>query len=441
MEKQVLHMEKPKAVPVINSIGEENDRETQEQIAKQMEKNPNIDPTRTHLNRDLIEGIDHSLKLNERVNKRIAEGYTSKRKIRTDAVRVVDGVYGASSKFFDGMSTEEIYKFGSDFAEFLKQKVGKDNIVGCRIHLDEKAGKNEAGKDLYHVHIHFQFVPLKDGKLVRREFGISQNGLKYWHSECAKWMQERGWQLERGVERQEWEKPVEHLQPNEFKRKHYSDNVPSVKLEKALREIDNHVDISTPMFAEMRGKEATAEMSEKHYRMLRDIAGQVVTLRRRVEALEPLEKEREQMRKTYAKYKKNIDDACKGLAKILQELDNENEQAKYKKMQAELQDIKKRITDKEKELDRTLKEIRNNQKSATEIADGLIDKALEGEKVKRERWEQMCVNNALVAIKRDNPAQYNELVEMGRKIATKDMHARQQEQSRNRRTSPQHTRQ
>ena len=52
MEKQVLHIEKPKAVAVINSIGRENDRETAEQIAEQMAKNESIDPTRTHLNRD-----------------------------------------------------------------------------------------------------------------------------------------------------------------------------------------------------------------------------------------------------------------------------------------------------------------------------------------------------------------------------------------------------
>lgn len=429
MEKQVLHIEKPKAVPVINSIGEENDRETAEQIAKQMEKNPNIDPTRTHLNRDLLDGIEHHLTMWERVQKRIKEGYTSDRKIRTDAVRVCDGIYGASSKFFAGMSNEEIYKFGNDFAEFLVQKVGRENIIGCRIHLDEKAGK-ENGKDLYAVHIHFQFVPLKDGKLARREFGISKHGLSQWHTECAKWMQSKGWQLERGEERQPWQEPVRHEQPNEYKRNHFSDKVPSVKLEKILHEIDGRVDISTSFFSDNE----TAKMDAKDYHRLRDIAGQVVSLRKKVEDLQKLEKQKEKSRARF----KGMMDSMKAERQKLEderaEVANKNEQAKYKQMQADLQDAIAKVKSKEKELERTLMQVKQNQQDAVTIAEGLIDKALNVPR-NREPITTTLLDNGIDWLKKNRPKDYEQILAIGRKVSMESGAKKVQE--RNRRTAPQ----
>ena len=436
MEKQVLHIEKPKAVAVINSIGRENDRETAEQIAEQMAKNESIDPTRTHLNRDLLDGIEHDLTLWERVQKRIKEGYTSNRKIRTDAVRVCDGVFGASGKFFAGMSNEQIYKFGNDFAEFLQQKVGRENIIGCRIHLDEKAGLDEKGNQLYHVHVHFQFVPIKDGKLVRREYGISKHGLSAWHTECARWMQSKGWELERGDERQPWQAPVKHQQPNEYKRNHFSDKVPSVKLEKIMHEIDGRVDISKSLFS----KSETAKMDAKDYHKLRDIAGQVVALRHKVEELEQVAKDVKNMKKRYSSFVKSIEDERKALERERLQVSNQNEQAKYKRMQDSLQVKLEQVKQQQAELDRQLMQAEQSQKDAVEIADALILQAMEGGQVKRERWEQLFLDNALGSMKKENPKEYNQLIEKGRKIATSEMHKRQRKQEQNRRTTPQHTR-
>ena len=81
-----------------------------------------------------------------------------------------------------------------------------------------------------------------------------------------------------------------------------------------------------------------------------------------------------------------------------------------------------------------------SQKDAVEIADALILKAMEGGQVKRERWEQLFLDNALGSMKKENPKEYNRLIEMGRKIATSEMHKRQRKQEQNRRTTPQHTR-
>ena len=415
-------MQKPKAVPVINSIGEENDRETKEQIAKQMQKNDNIDPRMTQFNKDLIDGIDHSFTLYERMQKRIAEGYTSKRKIRTDAVKLIDGVYGAGVDFFKGMSLERKYQFGKDFAEFLVQKVGKENIIGCRIHVDEKAGKDEKGNDAYGVHIHFQFVPLKDGKLDRRAHGLSRYGLQAWHTECAKWMQQKGWELERGEVRQDWQEPVKHAEPNEYKKKHFSDKVPAVKLDKWLTSLPGRVDVSSGLLG--FGGE-TAKMSAKDYENLLELAKMGVKLKHDMEDRKPLEDEIGNLRKRYDNKVKSVNDERKALERERAEVANENEQAKYKQMQADLQEQVARIKADKKEIADRLQQIKQSQRDAVEIANGLIEQARQGKRIKQERWDQLFIDNAVADMKENNPEQYKALVEAGRKITTKEMHARQ----------------
>lgn len=117
------------------------------------------------------------------------------------------------------------------------------------------------------------------------------------------------------------------------------------------------------------------------------------------------------------------------------QVSNQNEQAKYKRMQDSLQVKLEQVKQQQAELDRQLMQAEQSQKDAVEIADALILKAMEGGQVKRERWEQLFLDNALVSMKKENPKEYNQLIEMGRKIATSEMHKRQRKQEQNRRTT------
>lgn len=413
MGKLVLHMQKVKVTAVMNSIGEENDRETEQEIEKQRRRNSTIDGTKTHENFDALEGIEHDLKMSERVEKRMKNGYTSKRKIRKDAVRLVDGVIGSDATFFDGMDLQKKKQFATDCASFLVQKVGRENVVGCRWHNDENP-----------PHLHFQFVPLKDGKLHAKSFGFTKGGLQEWHTELAKFLQERGWEIERGTMRQEWEKPVQHLEPNEFKRKHYSENVPSKKLEKILHEIDAKTDISKSLF----GKKETAKLDKNDYLKVREIAGEVVALRHRVEQLEPLEKELEQMRERYAKKVKSVDDTRLGLERELAQVKNKNEQEKYKRMQLDLASARSRVAEKEKELDRTLREIKSNQKTALEMADAIVEKARAGDEKLKGMFNQMFMVNAMNYLAKNDHETYKQILDIGRQEALAQQAERQTHQ-------------
>lgn len=426
MYKQVLHMQKPKTTPIIVSIGEENDRKSKEEIAKQVEKNSNIDPRMTQFNKDLIEGIDHSLNLYQRLKKRLAEGYTNKRKIRTDAVKMVDGVYGAGAEFFKGMTLERKYQFGKDFAEFLIKKVGKENIIGCCIHVDEKAGKDENGNDAYGVHIHFQFVPLKDGNLNRKAFGLSRYGLQAWHTECAKWMREKGWELERGEVRQDWQEPLTHYEPNQYKRKHFSDNVPSMKLEKWLENFERRVKISKTLVS----RKEMAEMSIKDYESLLEIAKMGIKLKHNSEDEKPLKDEIKKMRKSYSEKVEKLDDTRKELERELAEVANQNEQRKYKRLNAELEKSLMQSDADKKEIADRLQQIKTNQKDAVEIADELIRKLPNELKGK---WNSLDVHGQRVLgyLKEDCPELYSQLLRKSQQSILSEMNDRM-EQKRNR---------
>ena len=64
--------------------------------------NPDIDPERTHLNYELHgEGCFLPRKYAAEVDERIAANRTSGRKVRKDAVKLVEGIITASPEFFE----------------------------------------------------------------------------------------------------------------------------------------------------------------------------------------------------------------------------------------------------------------------------------------------------------------------------------------------------
>lgn len=90
---------------------------------------------------------------------RIDEGYKGTRRVRKDAVRLVEGIVTASPEFFEGASAEEVRGFFEDALGFCREEFGESNLVHFTVHMDEET-----------PHAHFGFVPLKDGKLSWKGF-------------------------------------------------------------------------------------------------------------------------------------------------------------------------------------------------------------------------------------------------------------------------------
>lgn len=157
----------------------------------------NADPSRVHLNRELIKSPND---LHKDIARRIAQGYTSSRKIRKDAVKSVGVILSGSHQRMKELEAagqlEQWYKANWEFA---KERFGRENIVRFTLHMDEKT-----------PHIHCVFVPIKDGKLRYKAFIPSKRDLVQLQDDYALKMAKFG--LKRGLTRQ----PVKHISTRDY---------------------------------------------------------------------------------------------------------------------------------------------------------------------------------------------------------------------------------
>ncbi|MDN8888844.1 MobV family relaxase, partial [Staphylococcus aureus] len=85
--------------------------------------------------------------------------YNGKRKIRTDAVKHVDGLITSDDEFFNHQSPEDTKQFFEQAKTFLEEEYGKENLLYATVHMDEKT-----------PHMHYGVVPItKDGRLSAKE--------------------------------------------------------------------------------------------------------------------------------------------------------------------------------------------------------------------------------------------------------------------------------
>lgn len=144
----ILRVQKCKGAE-IGAMQYHNDREPGKHT------NPDIDQSRTRMNRELCPHADYE----GEVQARIDAGYRGTRKVRKDAVRLVEGIVTASPEFFEGASAEEVRDFFEDALGFCREEFGESNLVHFTVHMDEET-----------PHAHFGFVPLRDGKLSWKGF-------------------------------------------------------------------------------------------------------------------------------------------------------------------------------------------------------------------------------------------------------------------------------
>lgn len=149
--------------------------------------NPDIDPERTHLNYELHgEGCFLPRKYAAEVDEKIAANRTSGRKVRKDAVKLVEGIITASPEFFEGKSEEECRRFFEDAYEFVCAEMGAENMIHFTVHMDETT-----------PHAHWGAVPIKDGRLSWKAFFDGRGGLSAFQDRCFEKVG-KPWGLDRG---------------------------------------------------------------------------------------------------------------------------------------------------------------------------------------------------------------------------------------------------
>ena len=161
--------------------------------------NPDIDKSRTVQNYHLIaprwsygQEIRHRIRM-------------AGCRVRKDSVKFVDTLVTVSHEFARVHEAEMPEYFTRAF-DFLKERVGEENIISAVVHMDEKT-----------PHMHLCFVPLtKDNRLSAKEILGNKKAMIQWQDDFYACMSERWPELERGVPAVETKR--RHLTPQWYKK-------------------------------------------------------------------------------------------------------------------------------------------------------------------------------------------------------------------------------
>ena len=161
--------------------------------------NPDIDLSRTAQNFHLV---TPQWSYEQEIKHRIQ---TAGCRVRKDSVKFVDTLVTVSPEFAKAHEAEMPEYFRRAF-DFLKERVGEENIISAVVHMDEKT-----------PHMHLCFVPLtKDKRLSAKEILGNKKSMIHWQDDFYACMAERWPELERGTPAVETKR--RHLTPQWYKK-------------------------------------------------------------------------------------------------------------------------------------------------------------------------------------------------------------------------------
>ena len=180
--------------------------------------NPDIDKSRTVQNYHLVAP---RWSYGQEIRHRISMAGCQ---VRRDSVKFVDTLVTVSPEFAMAHDAEMPEYFNRAF-EFLKERVGEENIFSAVVHMDEKT-----------PHMHLCFVPLtKDKRLSAKEILGNKKRMIQWQDDFYACMSERWPEPERGAPAVETKR--KHLPPQWYKKVTAMDSKLE-RLETALNDIN-----------------------------------------------------------------------------------------------------------------------------------------------------------------------------------------------------------
>ena len=161
--------------------------------------NPDIDLSRTAQNFHLV---TPRWSYEQEIRHRIQ---TAGCRVRKDSVKFVDTLVTVSPEFAKAHEAEMPEYFRRAF-DFLKERVGEENIFSAVVHMDETT-----------PHMHLCFVPLtRDKRLSAKEILGNKKSMIRWQDDFYACMAERWSELERGTPAVETKR--RHLTPQWYKK-------------------------------------------------------------------------------------------------------------------------------------------------------------------------------------------------------------------------------
>lgn len=180
--------------------------------------NNEIDKNRTHLNYDLVQ---NELNLYQRVKQRVEEVRPVSR-VQKNSVVDYSNIITVPQDQFKEWGIDKSKEYLKEVYNYFCKEFGKENVVSAKVHLDETT-----------PHMHLHFVPVSaEGKLQARKV-MTPKRINSIHSEAPKYLQEKGFDVTRGLGKTE-----KSLEIREFKAKELQEkiNVLESKLENLTSE-------------------------------------------------------------------------------------------------------------------------------------------------------------------------------------------------------------
>lgn len=159
--------------------------------------NPDIDWNRSGENYDLhnTEGINYYKAIQARI-----ASLNLKKAVRKDAVLLCGFIITSDTDFFKSLGPEATRKYFIDSYKFLKNRYGPENVVAATVHLDEAT-----------PHMHFEMVPVVDGRLSAKSL-FTKTELKKLQTDFHREVGAK-YGLERGIEGS----PARHIETARLK--------------------------------------------------------------------------------------------------------------------------------------------------------------------------------------------------------------------------------
>lgn len=154
-----------------------------ERQKEKYQSNPDIDSGRTHLNYHLVKPDNSYRSICQR---RIEEAQV--KRVRKDAVYMVETIITASNDFINQMDKSEQRAYFEWALKFYEKEIGKENIISAVVHMDEKT-----------PHMHLSFVPItKDNRLSAKDIIGNKKKLCNWQDKYYEHMTKKYPDMERG---------------------------------------------------------------------------------------------------------------------------------------------------------------------------------------------------------------------------------------------------
>ena len=173
----VARMQKMKSGNLVG-IGNHNQRLTDNH------SNKDIDTERSYLNYDLVNRTDnYKMDIQQFIN----DNKSSSRAVRKDAVLINEWIITSDNQFFKDKDDKEIKDFFDTAKSYFADKFGDENIRYAQVHLDETT-----------PHMHLGIVPFNDEYKLSAKTVFNRQALQAVQDELPTYLQERGFNLERG---------------------------------------------------------------------------------------------------------------------------------------------------------------------------------------------------------------------------------------------------